>query len=75
MLSTDLSTINRCHLQHTILPPHIELTQLQQDTYLNQFQNLEKQEVPTTQKSHSIVARYGNDQLTIRIQDGGNSVE
>ena len=80
MLSRDFSTINNktCQLQHKTLPPHIDFLQLKNDNILKPNHYLIKHEdVLPTQKndSHLILADYGDDQFTLRIQDKGNVVK
>ena len=80
MLSRDFSTINNktCQLQHKTLPPHIDFLQLKNDNILKPIHYLIKHEdVLPTQKhdSHLILADYGDDQFTLRIQDKGNVVK
>ena len=80
MLSRDFSTINNktCQLQHKTLPPHIDFLQLKNDNILKPIHYLIKHEdVLPTQKndSHLILADYGDDQFTLRIQDKGNIVK
>ena len=80
MLSRDFSTINTqtCQLQHKTLPPHIDFLQLKNNNILQPIHYLVKHEdVLPTQKndSHLILADYGDDQFTLRIQDKGNVVK
>ena len=80
MLSRDFSTINNktCQLQHKTLPPHFDFLQLKNDNILKPIHYLIKHEdVLPTQKndSHLILADYGDDQFTLRIQDKGNIVK
>ena len=80
MLSRDFSTINAktCQLHHKTLPPHIDFLQLKQNNILKPIHYLVKHEdVLPTQKndSHLILADYGDDQFTLRIQDKGNVVK
>ena len=80
MLSKGFSTINTktCQLQHKTLPPHIDFLQLKNNKLLKPIHYLIKHEdVLPTQKndSHLILADYGDDQFTHRIQDKGNIVK
>ena len=80
MLSRDFSTINNktCQLQHKTLPPHFDFLQLKNNNFLKPIHYLIKHEdVLPTQKndSHLILADYGDDQFTLRIQDKGNIVK
>ena len=80
MLIRDFSTINTktCQLQHKTLPPHIDFLQLKNDNILKPIHYLIKHEdILPTQKndSHLILADYGDDQFTLRIQDKGNVVK
>ena len=80
MLSRDFSTINAktFQLHHKTLPPHIDFLQLKQNDILKPIHYLVKHEdVLPTQKndSHLILADYGDDQFTLRIQDEGNIVK
>ena len=80
MLSRDLSTINTktCQLQHKTIPPHIDFLQLKNNNILKPIHYLVKHEdvLPIQNNdSHLILADYGDDQLTLRIQDKGNIVK
>ena len=76
MLSIDFSTINNktCQLQHKTLPPHIDFLQLKNDIILKPIHYpIKHEDVLPTHKidSHLILADYGDDQFTLRIQDKG----
>ena len=65
-----------CQLQHKQLPPHIEFIQLKPKNCLQQIHYLvELEDVLPTQKnvSHPTVVVCGDDQITLCIQDKGNT--
>ena len=61
-------------LKHKLLPPQIDFTILQNNTLKPVHYLIKHEEVLPHQKhdSHPILADYGTDQLSIRINDKGN---
>ena len=79
MLSRDFSSLtnSQCQIQHKTLPPQIEFAQLSKTNTLNPVHYLVKhEEILPTQKndSHLILADFGDDHYSLRIQDSGNKI-
>ena len=80
MLSRDFSSINStsCQLQPKTLPPPIEFAQLTPNNTLTEIHSLvQREEILPNQKidSHPILADYGSQKYTLRINDNGNTIE
>ena len=66
-----------CQRQHKTLRLHIEFIQLKPKNLLKQVHYLVKHEDVLPQQknvSHRFLGDYGDDQITLRIQDKSNSV-
>ena len=79
MLSRDFSSINTnsCQLQHKTLPPYIELAHITPNNTLTEIHYLvQHEEILPTQKndSHPILADYGSQKWTLRINDNGITI-
>ena len=63
-------------LKHKQLPPQIDFAILQHDTLKPVHYVIKHEEIPPHQKhdSHPILADYGTDQFSIRINDKGNDI-
>ena len=63
-------------LKHTHLPPHIDFTILQNNKLKPVHNLIKHEEVLLHQKhdSHPILADYGTDQFSLRINDNGNDI-
>ena len=64
------------HLKHKQLPPQIDFAILQNSTLKPVHNVIKHEEVLPHQKhdSHPIIADYGTDQFSIRINDKGNGI-
>ena len=64
-------------LKHKHIPPHIDFTILQNNTLKPVHYLIKHEEVLPNQKhdSHPILADYGTDQFSLRINDKGNDIK